>query len=60
LVAAVAIRVRSREGVVVALVAIGAGHDFPRWRQLMGTSQGPACRAVIENRRVPRDCVVAG
>ena len=58
--AAHAIGVRCGEGVIVALVTIGAGHDFPRWRQLMGTGQCPASRAVIEDRRAPCDRVVAG
>ncbi len=35
LVAAVAIRVRGSEGIVVAHVAIGAGHDFACRRQLV-------------------------
>ena len=58
--AAVAIRVRRREGVVVAHVAVGAGHDFTGRRHLVRTGQRPARGAVIEDRGIPSDCVVAG
>ena len=59
LVAAVAIRVRRREGVVVPHVAVGAGHHFPGWRHLVRARQRPARGAVIECRRGPRDGVMA-
>ena len=59
LVAAVAVRVRRRERVVVPHVAIGAGHHFPRRRHLVRARQRPARRAVIEHRRIPSDRVVA-
>jgi len=48
LVAAVAIRVRYREGVVVAHVAVGAGHDFTGRRHLVRTCQRPARGAVVK------------
>ena len=60
LVAAVAIRVRRREGVVVSRVAIGASHDFPGRLQLVRACQRPAGGAVIKDRRGPRYGVVAG
>lgn len=60
LVAAVAVRVRGGEGVVVADMAICAGHDFACRRQLVRTRQRPAGRGVIENCRGPRNGVVAG
>lgn len=59
LVAAVAIRVRSRERVIVSDVAVGAGHNFTGRLQLMRTRQCPPCRAVIEDRCIPRNRVVA-
>ncbi len=59
-VAAVAIRVRCRESIVVPHVAIGAGHDFSRRCHLVRTRQRPARRAVIEGRSIPSDRVVAG
>jgi len=59
LVAAIAIRVCRGEGVVVADVAVRAGHNFPGWLQLVRARQRPACRAVIEDRSVPGDRVVA-
>ena len=59
LVAAVAIRVRRREGVVVAHVAVGAGHDFTGGRILVRARQRPARGAVIEDRCIPGDGVVA-
>lgn len=59
-VAAVAIRVCRRKGVVVSNVAIGAGYNFSSRLQLMRTCQRPACRAVIEYRCRPRDRVMAG
>ena len=46
--AAVAIRVRHRESVVVAHVAVGAGHHFTGRRHLMRTGQRPARGAVIK------------
>ena len=57
--AAVAICVRRREGVVVPHVAVGAGHDLSRRGHLMRTRQRPACGAVIECRRGPGDGVMA-
>jgi len=59
LVAAVAIRVRYREGVVVAHVAVGAGHDFTGRRHLMRTRQRPARGAVIKGCGGPGDGAVA-
>jgi len=59
LVTAVAIRVRHCEGVVVAHVAVGAGHDFARGRILVRARQRPARGAVIEDRCIPGDGVVA-
>jgi len=59
LVAAVAIRVRRREGVVVAHVAVGAGHDFTGRRHLVRTRQRPARGAVIKGCGGPGDRVVA-
>jgi len=58
-VAAVAIRVCCGEGVIVPHVAIGAGHNFARRLQLVRAGQRPAGCAVIEDRRVPRDGVMA-
>jgi hypothetical protein len=60
LMATVAVRVRGGEGIVVTHVAIGAGHDFPGRRHLVGTRQWPACRTVIKDCRSPRDGVMAG
>ena len=60
LVAAVTIRVRGGKGVIVADVAIRAGHDFACRRQLMRPGQRPSGRGVIENRRGPCNGVVAG
>jgi len=48
LVAAVAIRVRYREGIVVAHMAVGAGHDFTGRRHLVRTRQRPARGAVVK------------
>ena len=59
LVAAVAIRLRRCEGVVVAHVAVGAGHDFSGRRHLVRTRQCPACGAVIEDGGIPGDGVMA-
>ncbi len=47
-VAAVAIRVRRREGVVVAHVAVGAGHDFTHRRHLVRARQRPARGGVVK------------
>jgi len=47
-VAAVAIRVRRREGEVVAHVAVGAGHDFPGRRHLVRARQRPARGSVVK------------
>jgi len=46
--AAVAIRVRRRQRVVVAHVAVGAGHDFTGRGHLVRTGQRPARGAVIK------------
>jgi len=59
LVAAIAIRVRRREGVVVAHVAVGASHDFTGRRHLVRTCQRPARGAVIKGCGGPGDSVVA-
>ncbi len=59
LVAAVAVRVRYRKGVVVPYVAVRAGHHLPCRRHLVRARQGPARRAVVEDRRGPGDGVVA-
>ena len=59
LVAAVAVRVRGGEGVVVAHVAIGAGRDFTGGRILVRTRQRPARGAVIEGGGGPGDGTVA-
>jgi len=60
LVAAVAVRVRGGEGIVVAHVAIGAGHNFARGRQLVRAGQRPAGHGVIEHHVCPQRRVVAG
>ena len=44
LVAPVAVRVRSSEGIVVADVAIGAGSHFAGGGQLVRARQRPTCR----------------
>ena len=59
LVAPVAIRVRHCKRIVVAHVAVRAGIDLARRRQLVRARQCPTCRAVIEDRRSPGNCVVA-
>jgi len=59
LVAAVAIRVRRREGVVVAHVAVGAGHDFTGRRHLVRARQRPARGAMVKGCGGPGDGVVA-
>ena len=59
LVAAVAVRVRYREGVVVPYVAVGAGRHFPSPRHLVRARQGPARGAVIEGCRGPGDRAMA-
>ena len=59
LVAAVAVRVRRRERVVVPHVAVGAGHHFPCRRHLVRARQCPTGRAVIEGCRVPGNGVMA-
>jgi len=59
LMAAVAVRVRYRKGVVVPYVAVRAGHHLPCRRHLVRARQGPARRAVVEDRRGPGDGVVA-
>ena len=58
-VAAVAICIRCGKGVVVSDVAIRAGYDFSGRLQLMRAGQRPARRAVIKDRRVPGDGVMA-
>ncbi len=57
--AAVTVRVRGGKGVVVADVAISASHHFTRGLKLMRTRQCPTRRAVIKDRRVPRNGVMA-
>ena len=59
LVAPIAIRVHRREGVIVAHVAVGAGHHFTRRRHLVCARQGPPRRAVVEGCRGPGDGTVA-
>ncbi len=59
LVAAIAICVRRREGVVVAHVAVGAGHDFTGRRHLVRTRQRETRRVVIKGCGGPGDGVVA-
>ena len=59
LVAAVTIRVRRREVVVVVDVAVRAGVHLARRRHLVRTRQRPPGRAVIENGSGPRERVVA-
>ena len=59
LVTAVAIRVRHREGVVAAYVAVGAGHDFTGRRHLVRARQRPARGAVIKGCGGPGDGAVA-
>ena len=58
LVAAVTIRVRRREVVVVVDVAVRAGVHSTRRRHLVRTRQRPPGRAVIESRRQKRDGIV--
>jgi len=60
LVAAITIRVRGRERVVVAYVAIRAGYHFARRRQLVRTRQSPAGHGVIKHDVRPQCRVVAG
>jgi len=56
--AAVAIRVRRGEGVIVVDVAVGAGIDLARRRQLVRTNERPARRRVVEGSRQKRDGIV--
>ena len=58
LVAPVAIRVRSRKGVIVVDVAVRAGIHLARRRHLVRTRQRPAGAGVVEGRRQERHCVV--
>jgi len=60
LVAAIAIRIRRCERVVVAHVAIRAGYHFARRRQLVRTRQSPAGHGVIKHYVRPQCRVVAG
>ncbi len=60
LVATVAICVRGREAVVVAHVAIHAGHNFSRWRKLMRACQRPSGCGVVKHHIRPQRRVVAG
>ena len=60
LVAAVAIRVRRGEGIVVAHVAIRASRNFARRRHLMRTRQSPPGCGVIKHYVRPQRRVVAG
>ena len=57
-VAAVTVRVRRREGVVVVGVAVRASHHFACGLKLMRSRQRPPCSAVIEDSRGPRDGVM--
>ncbi len=57
--APIAIRVRRREGVVVAHVAVGAGHHFTRRRHLVRTRQSPPRRVVVEGCGGPGDGAMA-
>lgn len=57
--AAITIGVRRSESVVVVDVAVGAGVDFARRRQLVRAKQRPACRSVVERRRQKRHGIVA-
>lgn len=57
--AAITIRVRARERVVVVDVAVGAGVHLACRRQLMRTKERPTRGAVIEGSRQERDGVVA-
>jgi len=59
LVAAVAVRIRRSESVVIPDVAVRAGYNFTGRLQLVRTRQRPARRAVVERRGSPRDRVVA-
>jgi len=59
LVAAIAIRVCGRERVVVAYVAIRAGYNFARRRQLVRARQRPAGHGVIKRYIRPQRRVVA-
>ena len=58
LVAAVAIRVRRGEIIVVVDVAVRAGTHLPRRRHLVRAQQRPAGNRVIESRGQKRDCIV--
>jgi len=57
--AAVAVRVRDGEGVIVPHMAVGAGHHFSGRLKLMRARQRPSRRAVIERRGSPGDRVMA-
>jgi len=59
LMAAVTVRVRARERVVVVDVAIGAEVDFARRSQLMGTHQRPPRRSMVEGYIGPQRGTVA-
>jgi hypothetical protein len=59
-VAAVAVGIGRRKRVVVAHVAIRAGHYFSGRRQLVRTRKRPPRRGMVKNRRVPTDGVMAG
>ena len=59
LMASIAIRVRHRESVVVADVAVSAGHDFTGRRHLVRTRQRPARSAVIKGCGGPGNGAVA-
>ena len=60
LMAPVAIRVRSGQGIVVAHVAVRAGIDFARRRHLVRTRQRPARSGVVECYVGPQCWAVAG
>jgi len=59
-VATITISIRRRERVIVVYVAIRAGHHFSSRRELVRSRQRPACGAVIKDRGVPCNRVVAG
>lgn len=60
LVAAVAVRVRRGERVVVPYMAVRASHDFARRRHLVRARQRPAGCGVIEHHVRPQRRAVAG
>ena len=59
LMAAVAVRVRHRKGVVASYVAVRAGRHLSCRRHLVQARQGPTRGAVVEDRRGPGDRAMA-